>query len=153
ARRHARVDGRRRVARVPRGSRAARREGAGGLTMPRTPLLAGNWKMHGTRAEATALAGALAASVGQVADREMLIAPPYTALDAARDAIAGTRILLGAQNVHAEDKGAFTGEVSAAMLLEAGCTHVIIGHSERRQFYGETDVSVNARLRGALRAG
>jgi triosephosphate isomerase len=121
--------------------------------MPRTLLLAGNWKMHGTRAEATALAGALAKSAGDVADREVLIAPPYTALDAARDAIAGTRILLGAQNVHAEDKGAFTGEVSAAMLLEAGCTHVIIGHSERRQYYGETDASVNARLRGALRAG
>jgi triosephosphate isomerase len=121
--------------------------------LPRTPLLAGNWKMHGTRAEATALAGALARSVGAVADREVLIAPPFTSLDAARAAIAGTRILLGAQNVHGEDKGAFTGEVSAAMLLEAGCTHVIIGHSERRQYYGEDDASVNARLRGALRAG
>ena len=121
--------------------------------MSRTPLLAGNWKMHGTRAEATALAGALAKSVGAVADREVLIAPPFTALDAARDAIAGTRILLGGQNVHGEDKGAFTGEVSAAMLLEAGCTHVIVGHSERRQYYGESDAGVNARLRGALRAG
>ena len=121
--------------------------------MPRIPLLAGNWKMHGTRPEATALAGALAKSVGGVTDREVLIAPPFTALDAAHNAIAGTRILLGAQNVHGEDKGAFTGEVSAAMLLEAGCSHVIIGHSERRQYYGETDASVNARLRGALRAG
>jgi triosephosphate isomerase (TIM) len=121
--------------------------------MSRTPLLAGNWKMHGTRAEATALAGALAKSVGAVADREVLIAPPFTALDAARDAIAGTRILLGGQSVHGDDKGAFTGEVSAAMLLEAGCTHVIVGHSERRQYYGETDASVNARLQGALRAG
>jgi len=120
--------------------------------MARTPLLAGNWKMHGTRAEARALAGALAKSVGQTTGREVLIAPPFTALDATREAIAGTRILLAAQNVHGEDKGAFTGEVSAAMLAEAGCSHVIIGHSERRQYYGETDAGVNARLRGALKA-
>src|SRR5215475_5817579 len=106
--------------------------------MARIPLLAGNWKMHGTRAEATALAGALAKSVGAVAGREVLIAPPYTALEAARQAIAGTRILLGAQNVHGEPKGAFTGEISAAMLVEAGCTQVIVGHSERRQYFGET---------------
>jgi triosephosphate isomerase len=121
--------------------------------MARTPLLAGNWKMHGTRTEATALAGALAKQVGGMTDREVLIAPPFTALDAARLAIAGTRILLGAQNVHGEDRGAYTGEISAAMLVEAGCTHVIIGHSERRQYYGETDAGVNARLRGALGAG
>jgi triosephosphate isomerase (TIM) len=121
--------------------------------MARVPLLAGNWKMHGTRAEATALAGALAQHVGSVTGREVVIAPPYTALDAAREAIAGSRILLGAQNVHGEDKGAYTGEISAAMLVEAGCTHVIIGHSERRQYYGETDAGVNTRLRGALRAG
>jgi triosephosphate isomerase len=120
--------------------------------MARVPLLAGNWKMHGTRAEATALAGALAKSVGTVSGREVLIAPPYTALEAARQAIAGTRILLGAQNVHGEPKGAFTGEICAAMLVEAGCTHVIVGHSERRQYFGETDASVNARIRGALAA-
>jgi triosephosphate isomerase len=120
--------------------------------MARVPLLAGNWKMHGTRAEATALADALAKSVGNVSGREVLIAPPYTALEAARQAIAGTRILLGAQNVHGEPKGAFTGEICAAMLVEAGCTHVIVGHSERRQYFGETDDSVNARIRGALAA-
>ena len=120
--------------------------------MARVPLLAGNWKMHGTRAEATALAGALAKSVGTVSGREVLIAPPYTALEAARQAIAGTCILLGAQNVHGEPKGAFTGEIGAAMLVEAGCTHVIVGHSERRQYFGETDESVNARIRGALAA-
>src|SRR5262249_10931933 len=143
--------GRRSVGRVARGTRAGRREDAGGLAfMARIPLLAGNWKMHGTRAEATALAGALAKSVGAVAGREVLIAPPYTALEAARQAIAGTRILLGAQNVHGEPKGAYTGEVSAAMLVEAGCTHVIVGHSERRQDFGETDESVNGRVRGAL---
>jgi triosephosphate isomerase len=115
-------------------------------------MLAGNWKMHGTRAEATALAGALAKSVGNVSGREVLIAPPYTALEAARQAIAGTRILLGAQNVHGEPKGAFTGEICAGMLVEAGCTHVIVGHSERRQYFGETDETVNSRIRGALAA-
>jgi len=120
--------------------------------MARIPLLAGNWKMHGTRAEARALAGALAKSVSTVSGRDVLIAPPFTALEAARQAIAGTRILLAAQNVHGEPKGAFTGEVCAAMLVEAGCTHVIVGHSERRQYFGETDASVNARARGALGA-
>ncbi len=120
--------------------------------MARVPMLAGNWKMHGTRTEATTLGRMLAEKVGQVTDREVLIAPPFTALDAARNAIVGTHILLGAQNVHGEDQGAFTGEISAAMLVEAGCTHVIIGHSERRQYYGETDATVNARLRGAVRA-
>jgi triosephosphate isomerase len=121
--------------------------------MARIPLLAGNWKMHGTRVEATALAGALAKSVGAVTGREVLIAPPFTALDAAHRAIAGTHILLAAQNVHGEPKGAFTGEISAVMLVDAGCTHVIVGHSERRQYFGENDESVNARARGALGAG
>ncbi len=121
--------------------------------MARIPLLAGNWKMHGTRAETGALAGALAKSVGAVTGRESLIAPPFTALEAARQAIAGTRILLAAQNVHGDPRGAFTGEICAAMLVEAGCTHVIVGHSERRQYFGETDAGVNARTRGALGAG
>src|SRR5262249_7615562 len=121
--------------------------------MARVPLLAGNWKMHGTRAEAKALAGALAKSVGSITDRDVLIAPPYTALDAAKESIAGTRILPAAQNVHGAPKGAFTGEISAVMLAEAGCSHVIVGHSERRQFYGETDEMVNARARGALDEG
>ncbi len=121
--------------------------------MARIPMMAGNWKMHGTRAETAALAGALVQSVGTTAGREVVIAPPYTALDVARETIAGTAIKLSAQNVHGEPKGAFTGEVSAAMLVEAGCTHVIIGHSERRQFFGETDASVNHRLKAALGAG
>lgn len=121
--------------------------------MARIPMMAGNWKMHGNRAETAALAGALAKSVGQTTGREVVIAPPYTSLDVAREAIAGTVIELSAQNVHGEPKGAFTGEVSAEMLVEAGCTHVIIGHSERRQYYGETDSSVNHRLKAALGAG
>jgi len=121
--------------------------------MSRTPLLAGNWKMHGARREAVALAAALAKDVGRIQGREVLVAPPYTALEAVGQAIAGTDIRLSAQNVHWEAKGAFTGEIAADMLREAGCTHVIIGHSERRQLFGETNETVNKRLVTALAAG
>jgi triosephosphate isomerase len=121
--------------------------------MSRTPLLAGNWKMHGTRREAVALAHGLATRLGKTAGREVLIAPPFTALEAVAEAIAGSRILLGAQNVHWEAKGAFTGEVSVAMLHEARCTHVIVGHSERRQYFGETDDTVAKRCKAALAGG
>jgi len=121
--------------------------------MARTPILAGNWKMHCTRAEAAALARALVESVGQTRGREVVIAPPFTSLEAVADVLKGSRIALAAQNVHGEPKGAYTGEVSAAMLTDVGCTHVIIGHSERRQYFGETDESVNARLKAALAAG
>ncbi|MFN8544614.1 MAG: triose-phosphate isomerase [Candidatus Binatia bacterium] len=121
--------------------------------MSRVPLLAGNWKMHCTRAEATALARALAERVGRVTGREVLVAPPFTALEAVAAAIAGTAIRLAAQNVHWEAKGAFTGEISTAMLRDVGCTHVIIGHSERRQYFGETDETVAKRVGAALAAG
>ena len=121
--------------------------------MSRTPMLAGNWKMHGTRAEATALAKALAASVGRVKHRDVVLAPPFTALETVAQAIAGTGIRLAAQNVHWEAKGAFTGEVSVAMLRDAGCTHVILGHSERRQLFGDTNETVNRRLHAALAGG
>jgi len=121
--------------------------------MSRTPLLTGNWKMHGTRSEAAALAGALAKSVGRTTGREVAIAPPFTALEPVGQAIAGTTIRLAAQNVHWEPKGAYTGEVAVAMLREAGCAYVIIGHSERRQYFGETNETVNRRLRAALAGG
>jgi len=121
--------------------------------MPRTPLLAGNWKMHGTRAEAAALARAIVDGVAGLAGREVLIAPTFTALDVVAQAIRGSRVALGSQNVHWEAKGAFTGEIAAAMLAEVGCTHAIIGHSERRQFFGESDETVAKRLRAALSAG
>jgi triosephosphate isomerase len=121
--------------------------------MNRTPLLAGNWKMHGTRREAVALAHAFATRLGKTAGREVLIAPPFTALEAVAEAIVGSRLLLGAQNVHWEAKGAFTGEVSAAMLKEARCTHAIVGHSERRQLFGETDETVARRTKAALAGG
>src|SRR5262249_26519260 len=114
--------------------------------------LAGNWKMHGARREAVALAAMIAKEVGRVAGREVLIAPPFPALDAVAAVLAGSEIRLGAQNLHWEPKGAFTGEVSAVMLREAGCTHVIIGHSERRRYFGETNETVNKRLHAALGA-
>jgi len=120
--------------------------------MNRTPLIAGNWKMHGTRDEAVALARALAETVGRVTGREVAIAPPFTALEPVAREIAGTQIRLGAQNVHWEPKGAYTGEISTAMVREAGCTYVIIGHSERRQHFGETDETVNRRLHAVLGA-
>jgi triosephosphate isomerase (TIM) len=121
--------------------------------MSRTPLLAGNWKMYGTRAEAHALASALVAAVGDVTTREVMIAPPFTALEAVATVLAGTRLRLGAQNLHWETTGAFTGEIAAPMLREAGCSHVIIGHSERRQYFAETDETVNRRLGAALAGG
>ena len=119
----------------------------------RTPLLAGNWKMHGTRSEAVALAAALAGTVGHVRGREVVIAPPFTALEPVRAAIAGTDIRLAAQNVHWEAKGPYTGEIAVSMLREAGCTHVIVGHSERRQYFGETNETVNRRLHACLAGG
>jgi triosephosphate isomerase len=121
--------------------------------MSRIPILAGNWKMHGARSEAIALAGALAKSVGTTSGREVVIAPAFPALEAVAQQIAGTAIKLAAQNVHWEPKGAFTGEVSVSMLREAGCSHVIIGHSERRQLFGESNETVNKRLHAALAGG
>ena len=119
----------------------------------RLPLIAGNWKMHGTRAEAVALAEGIKAAVTGVSEREVLIAPPFTILEAVSRVIKGSRVLLGAQNLYWEAKGAFTGEVSAAMLRDAGCSHAIIGHSERRRYFGETDQSVNKKVERAQGEG
>jgi triosephosphate isomerase len=121
--------------------------------MSRMPLIAGNWKMHGTRSEALSLAALVVKNCGQERGREVVLAPPYTALEVVGKEIAGSGIKLAAQNVHWEPKGAFTGEVSVGMLKEAGCTHVIIGHSERRQFFGETNETVSKRIVAALGAG
>jgi triosephosphate isomerase len=119
----------------------------------RLPVIAGNWKMHGTRSEAQALAAAITKAVGTVTDREVILAPPYTALEVVAREIAGSRVKLAAQNVHWEPKGAFTGAISVAMLREAGCSHVVIGHSERRQYFGETNETVNKRVHAALAGG
>jgi len=119
--------------------------------MARTPILAGNWKMHGTTAEAKALAGGLAARVGTRTDRRVVLAPPFTALATVSAAVSGSKILVAAQNMHWADKGAFTGEVSPGMLLDLGIRHVILGHSERREIFGETDEIVRKKVEAALK--
>jgi triosephosphate isomerase len=121
--------------------------------MDRKPLIAGNWKMHTTVREAEQLASAVVQAAARVPGRDVMIAPPYTALAAVGNILAGTGVLLGAQNVHWEAKGAFTGEISAAMLKDVGCVMAIVGHSERRHIFDETDAMVNRRLSGALQSG
>ncbi len=118
----------------------------------RIPLIAGNWKMFKTGPEAVATAGQLAKLVADVADTEVMIAPPFTALSMVSEIVRDSKVLLGAQNLHWEDEGAYTGEISAAMLRAAGCQYVIIGHSERRQYFGETDETVNKKIRSAIQA-
>jgi len=119
----------------------------------RRPIIAGNWKMNKTTVEARDLAARLVPLVSGILDRDIVLAPPFTALLAVADTIKGTNLVLSAQNLFWEDKGAFTGEVSAEMLLDLGCKYVIIGHSERRQFFGETDETVNKKVRQALNKG
>jgi triosephosphate isomerase len=116
----------------------------------RRPLIAGNWKMHNTISESVALARAIAdgARIGPRTD--VVVAPVFTALAAVADALRGTRLALAAQNVHWEPRGAFTGEVSAPLLADVGCTYCIVGHSERRQFFGETDEHVAKKIRALL---
>ncbi len=121
----------------------------------RRSLLAGNWKMHGTRAEVERLLSALATALGDIdpAEREIVVAPPFTVLETAARMLADTPIRLAAQNLHWEPHGAFTGEVSGPMLREAGCAYVILGHSERRQYFAETDESVARKVQAAQRDG
>ena len=121
--------------------------------MSRRPLIAGNWKMHLSLGEAAALARALAASCGNCTDREVMIAPAFTALAAVAEAIKGSAIRVGAQNVAWEREGAFTGEVSPPMLTGIGVEMAIVGHSERRQIFREDDTMINRRLLAALAAG
>ena len=119
----------------------------------RIPLIAGNWKMHKTGLQAVEAASQLQGLVEHATDVEVMIAPTFTALYQVAQALKGGSIALGAQNLYWEKQGAFTGETSAEMLVDAGCSHVIIGHSERRLFFGETDASVNRKIRAALSAG
>lgn len=121
--------------------------------MVRRPLVAANWKMHGQKAQAGALVQALIDGIGAESRIDVLICPPFVHLAQAADRIAGTRLQLGAQNVHQDVEGPFTGEISAPMLREAGCTHVLVGHSERRVLYGETDLVVAAKFAAAQKAG
>jgi triosephosphate isomerase (TIM) len=121
--------------------------------MARKPIIAGNWKMYKPRQEAADLANALAAQAGTYTAVEAVLCPVFTSLDAVRQAIQGTNIKLGAQNCHFEDQGAFTGEIAPPMLKEAGCTYVIIGHSERRQYFGETDENINKKAQALYKHG
>jgi triosephosphate isomerase (TIM) len=118
----------------------------------RRPIIVGNWKMHKTTAEAVTLVKALKAAIASSQDVDVGVAPPFTALMAVAEALRGSEIFVVAQNMHWEPQGAFTGEISAAMLTEVGCTRVIIGHSERRQYFAETDATVNQKLKAALNA-
>lgn len=119
----------------------------------RHSLIAGNWKMFGTRAEAEHLLSELKARIGRPADREVVIAPPFTLLETVARLLAGTSLCLAAQNLHWEPNGAFTGEIAGPMLKDMGCSHVILGHSERRQYCGETDEHVARKVRAAHRDG
>ena len=119
----------------------------------RIPLIAGNWKMHKTVAEAVCLAQAVAARVRDLPGVETAVAPPFTALHAVGQALAGTGVRLAAQNAHWEPQGAFTGEISLPMLRDLGVRYVILGHSERRRLFGETDESVGRKAAATLDAG
>ena len=120
--------------------------------MSRTPLLAGNWKMHTTLNEARELAAAIAADAVP-AGRQVMLAPPMTALATVGEAIKASTLELGCQNICWELQGAFTGEISPAMLKDVGGTMAIIGHSERRAIFGESDELINQRLQGCLQHG
>lgn len=118
----------------------------------RVPIVAGNWKMNMASGEAEHLARGIVDSLDGMARVEVVVCPAFTVLDRVRNMLGDSSVKLGAQNLHWADEGAFTGEVSAGMLLTCGCEYVILGHSERRIWFGETDTTVNQRLRAALSA-
>jgi triosephosphate isomerase len=121
--------------------------------MERLPFIAGNWKMNKTVGEALDLIRELKTAISGVKEVEVAVAPPFTALYAVHKELEGSSIRLAAQNIYWEEKGAFTGEISPLMLKEVGCQYVIIGHSERRHFFGESDETVNRRIKAALAQG
>ncbi len=123
------------------------------MNTSRRPLIAGNWKMHGTVAESASLAHSLKKRLSSGVDVDVLIIPPFTALAAVHQVVQHSEIRLGAQNVHPEPKGAFTGEVSTSMLKDVGCTAVLVGHSERRHVFGEDDAFIGRKVLACLNAG
>ncbi len=159
---YAYLHGRRRVTRISRRTHAPRRRGARGQeseagrgrrSSMRTPVIAGNWKMFKTVHEAVAFAKEFKSLVKDVSGVDIVLAPPFTAVHAVADAVRASNIAVAAQDVFWEREGAYTGEVSAAMVQEAGAEYVIIGHSERRRLFGDTDVAVNRKLMAAIGAG
>ena len=123
---------------------------AGGPRTRRVPFAVANWKMHTTREQAERLARDVVRGVAEIRGVDVAICPPVTALDVVGRVLKDTPLLLGAQTMHDEPKGAFTGEISAPMLVDAGCRCVILGHSERRQWFGETDEMVGRKVRAAV---
>ena len=119
----------------------------------RKPIIAGNWKMNKLTSEAVELARELKDKAGSIADREIVLCPPFTVLSSVKEVIEGSWIRLGAQNMHWEVRGAYTGEVSPAMLKDIGCDYVILGHSERRQYFGETNEAVNKKAKISFSTG
>jgi triosephosphate isomerase len=119
----------------------------------RRPLIAGNWKMNLERASSVALAEAVAKGSAGLEGVDVAVCPPFVYLDPVAQALQGSKVGLGAQDMYHEAKGAFTGEISAAMLLDVACKYVILGHSERRHILGETDAEINKKVRAALAAG
>ena len=119
----------------------------------RKPIIAGNWKMNKTIEESVQLANGIKRSLFDCDDIEVVLCPPFTSLSDVKDVLLDTRISLGAQNIYWESKGAFTGEVSPVMLKALGCAYVIIGHSERRAYFGETNETVNKKVKAALSEG
>lgn len=117
----------------------------------RRPIIAGNWKMNKTVEEALELVGRLKTQLKEAGDVDIVVCPPFTALGEVAKIIQDTNIQLGAQDVHWEDSGAYTGEVSCLMIRELGCRYVIIGHSERRAYFGETNEGVNKKAKAVLR--
>ncbi|NLD98945.1 MAG: triose-phosphate isomerase [Fibrobacter sp.] len=121
--------------------------------MTRKKFIAGNWKMNTTLDEARALAKEVVEKMGTVSDVDITVCPPFTNLLAVAEVLKGSSVKLGAQDVHWEAKGAYTGKVSCSMLKSVGVTYVIIGHSEQRQYFGETDLTVNKKVKAVLAAG
>jgi triosephosphate isomerase len=119
----------------------------------RRPFIAGNWKLHKTVAEALELVNTLKAELAGIVDADIVVAPVFTALAPVAEALAGSNISVAAQNCYPAKSGAFTGEVSPPLLKDAGCRQVIVGHSERRQIFGETDVFINTKVKALMAEG